>query len=495
MDIRTLCHHRIGALIFRLHTHLVHIGLLADINIIIYKVLAQSRHGHGKLIPVIIQKQHPISHLNPHIFSRFLSQHGLPRSRVRDPLPRCRMQVQKAADLISIFRNLHINGFHSAPKAQIHALLIPVSRPVQQLLRPPIQLLLILFLHRIRKSNADIVSLNLIILHIRHIRDRILHSIAGEEQCRTAADSENHHEKPFLVPHNISDGNLVQELQPSPDEWNLFQENPFSALWRFGADQPRRHTEQLMTAGKICRTHGARKRGRQGEQRKPDIKKILDLTHAVHDAVSHPDHPGEQPGANSAAGRGSHRGSRSGIKQIFPHNGLIAIAQRLHHADLCSLLLHHTVHGGHADQSRYQEEEHRKYIGNSRHNIGITLIAGVPDISIPCKHIVVRLLDIGKLNPGIVNLCLCVRHLLLKFGPGILIFLPCIRKLDPAFLQLSLSLGKLLLGILQIPSGPGQLLPSVGKPGPALFQLLLCLGKLLLPVLKLVSGLCHLFFG
>ena len=363
------------------------------------------------------------------------------------------MQAQIVSHALRIPRDYQRHGFAFLPVDQIRAFLKGDHKALRLLRHDRLKFRPVLLLIGIAEGHAKVVELDLSVLVVDDPSDGILDAEAGQEQGRTAADPEHHHEKSLLIPENISDGNLHQEGEPVPEQRDPFQKDPFAALGGLRAHQLGRHLRQLIPAGGKGGSHGAQDGHRQGYRAQPPVHQKHKISHGIHDPVGEPDHGREQPGAHKKADQAAQDGRASGIKQVDPHDPCLSIAKRLQYADLRPLLLHHARHGGHADQRRHQEEKDGENAGDPFDDAGIALIAGIADIFIPGQNIGIRLLQIGKLLSCIRKLLFRLRHLLFKLPQAFFIILPAVGKL-------LLCVGKLLLRLSQPLLIPGDLFPG-----------------------------------
>ena len=249
----------------------------------------------------------------------------------------------------------------------------------------------------------------------------------------------------------------MQKFHPVPDKRNPLQKDPLTGLRRFRPHQLRCHFPQLMPAGCPGRPHGAQERHRQAQHCRRPVKSIDDTAKPVHHPVGLPDHQRKQSDPRQISRHTACKSSTARVEEIFPHDPGLAIAKRLQDTDLCPLLLHHPVHGRHTHQRRHQKKEHRKDIGNSLHDTGITLETDISCIGLPSQHISVRLLDIGNLRSGVRQLLLRIRDLLVKLRLRVVVFLPAVLNFLSGIRQLLPALFDLLPGIPDLPSGLSQL--------------------------------------
>ena len=78
------------------------------------------------------------------------------------------------------------------------------------------------------KSHGVVIVKNLVVLNRNDVLNGVGKPHRRNQQSRAAADSENHHEKSFLVTENVSKADLVQKFQLVPDKRNSFQQNTLS---------------------------------------------------------------------------------------------------------------------------------------------------------------------------------------------------------------------------------------------------------------------------
>lgn len=170
------------------------------------------------------------------------------------------------------------------------------------------------------------------------------------------------------------------------------QQQPFSRLGTLGANQLRRHLCQLPAAAEPGHhQHTACVAAHNDRAQWPLEGQLHPGGKVVHNVVALPNGAWENDGPRRHPQEAPQEGSTAGIGQILRRNGAAAIPQRLHHANLRPLLVHHFAHGGDAHQGRHQEEKQGKHLADPLHNVRITFIADIGHIGIPVQEISVRL--------------------------------------------------------------------------------------------------------
>lgn len=181
------------------------------------------------------------------------------------------------------------------------------------------------------------------------------------------ADADDHHEEALFIPQHVADRDLDQKGEAVPQNRDALQQDALAALGGLGAHQLGGDAEQLVPAGEVGGAHRAEHRGQQRDQPQAVVKHENNVPHRVHDGVGAPDDKREQQRPAEESNQAADAGGAARIEQILAHDGALAVAQRLEHADLGALLLDHAVHGGHADQRRHQEEEDWEDVGDGVH--------------------------------------------------------------------------------------------------------------------------------
>ena len=145
-----------------------------------------------------------------------------------------------------------------------------------------------------------------------------------------------------------------------------------------------------------------------------------------------------------------------------------------------TFLVDHPGHGGDAHQGRNQNEEHRKYPGDTRHNIRGAVQIVIAHVAVPVQNDQIRRIHRVNFIPGIQQLFL--RVLQFRFGVcqflfgilfRLLVFLPAILQFLFSLFPLAPANVNFLFRVVQLGLiGPHFLL--------ALVDLRLCVRKLLL---------------
>ena len=121
---------------------------------------------------------------------------------------------------------------------------------------------------------------------------------------------------------------------------------------------PRQDTETLVEEGLKCLDHGC---SRSDQCIVHLVIQLHVITHIpVHDSIRLNNdkwkHFFSKKNPNDAASYCC----KECIAEIFGCNGHFSVTQCFHGSDLGTLFFHHSCHGGKADKSRYQEEDHRE---------------------------------------------------------------------------------------------------------------------------------------
>ena len=251
-------------------------------------------------------------------------------------------------------------------------------------------------------------------LNIHDLGNGIPDAEAGHQQGSTAADAQQHHHQPLPVAEDIPNGHLVQEAHTLPQR-NPLNQQLLPCPGGLGANQLRRNLLQRpMAAVPAHRQHGKGIQGSDGQGHLPiKAQQNIGGDHQ-DDFIRLPQHNGKHNAAQDDAHGAAQNSAAAGIQQVFGNNGPIAVAQGLQGADLGTLLLHHTGHGGDAHQRRHQQEEGREHPGHTGHNIGVTVQGAIAHIGVPVQHIHLRVGNVLDFVPGILELLLCLCQL--RFG-------------------------------------------------------------------------------
>ena len=110
---------------------------------------------------------------------------------------------------------------------------------------------------RLLEGHCIVVNLNLVKLEVRYMLDGIPYAEASDQQCRAAADAQNHHNQTALIAQHVAYRNFVQEAQPPPQGCDILQEYPPSSPRGLGTQQLSRLPFQLHAAGQVRCPHGA----------------------------------------------------------------------------------------------------------------------------------------------------------------------------------------------------------------------------------------------
>ena len=242
-----------------------------------------------------------------------------------------------------------------------------------------------------------------------------------------------------------------------PQGADALEQNALAGLGRGGAQKLRRGEAQLAAHGEPRGPHRAEQRRAQRQRAHAPVKHQFDLGKAVHEAVRHPDDPGEDRGAEEKADDAADGGRAAGIEDELAHDGARGIAHGLEHADLRALLVDHARHRRHAHQRRHHEEEQGEDHGDALDDLRIALEAGVADVGGTVEHVDVRLVDLGDLFPRVGDLASGVGQFALglhEFAVGlraaVLVFLDAVGQLRLGVLQFGTAVDELLFAVLNL---------------------------------------------
>ena len=333
-------------------------------------------------------------------------------------------------------------------------------------------------------------------LHIHDSRNGIPDAEARHQQSRTAADAHKHHGQPLTVAEDVADGNLIQEAQAAPQ--GRFLDHQFLACcWRFRANQLRRNLpKRFMATIPGHKQHGQRIGDKHSQCHTP-VKPQLDHgLHKQHDLVGLPQDRRKNDAAQSHTQQAPQYRAASCIEQVLTDDGSAAVAQSLQGADLGPLLVHHTGHGGDADQRCHQQEEHREHPGHTGDNIRAAVQGAVTDVAVSVQNVDIVLCDLSdfflcvlQLRSGIGKLLLRPGKFLLGLAFALLVIDPALGKRFPAFFQRCLALCQVFFGLLQFLFIFPDLLPAADKRLPCGCKLIVHIGSLPGDLLKALQNL------
>ena len=173
---------------------------------------------------------------------------------------------------------------------------------------------------RMLEGHGGVVAGNLVVLVIDDAADGVLNAEARDEQRRTAADTNHHHDHALFKAQDVSDGDFVQEGESVPDQREAFKQNALARLRRFGADQLRCRLLQFGVYDvPRCAERTQQIRARRDERKRP-VKGIQDAGKAVHDVIGMPDHLRQEIRACRNAKHAAEKRSGSGIEEILRQN-------------------------------------------------------------------------------------------------------------------------------------------------------------------------------
>ena len=380
----------------------------------------------------------------------------------------------------------------------------------------------------VHQADLGAVRGNLVVLLVKHVVQGVADAEAGDNQGGTAADADDRHPEPLLVPEQVAYGHLPGKGHPLPQRANPLQQHPAAGLGALGPHELGGHRGESGEAGGKGRTGDAQHRRAHGEQRHIGKEEQLHVPHGVEHLPGVEDNSGDNGDAHSQAQHAPKEGGEETVPHILQGDGAAAVPQGLQAADLHPLVLHHAGHGGQAHQGRHQEENQGEHAGQVAHPLRILLVGHVAHVGVPVQDVPLAVLNLGHLPAGVVELLPGVGQLLLRLGPAVgvlglavqqlligvvqlllgvgelagqgglglfqigyavVVLLPAVVQLGPAVCQLGLAVQNFLPGVLQLGPAVGDLLLGVSQLSPAVVQFLPAVGKLLPAVLQLCPGL------
>ena len=308
----------------------------------------------------------------------------------------------------------------------------------------------------VRKTQCELVLIQLVILQGHNIRDRVPHAKAGDQQGRASGNAHHRHEETLFVPEQVSSRDLAGELQPAPHRRDVLQKNPLAGLGGLRQHQLSGHLPHFRGAGPQRHRQGTQNHGQRGHQGEGDVKGRQNLRHVIHDVVGVNDDIGEQPAAYCQTDDAARNAGNGGVNQVFGGDFRCGVAQGLQGAHLLALLLHHAGHGGQGHQSRHQEEEQGEHRGNGGNLVGVGVIAGKAGVVGPGVDVPLAFFNFSDFAFRVCQFLLRVGKLLLGLRVALVVVSPAAFKLLTALLQLHKSLVVLGLGVVQLGLSAGE---------------------------------------
>ena len=352
--------------------------------------------------------------------------------------------------------------------------------------------LLLFLIHVIRHRDLIIIEDYIIILPRHDILDSIVKSERRKHKRGAAADAQKHHEYALFIAHDVARRDFLHEAHIVPHYRDTLEQNAFSGLGRFRADELRRSTFELLGAAipcnkqryqKVCGRYPGCQRPVHCERKSGKI---------VYQPVSEPDYRRERKASCRNAENTAQHGGTAGIEHILPNYCARRIAQRLHNAYLSTLVGYHSRHRRKAHERRDEEKEHREHGRHALDNVCVAFKADISRVCIAVEHIRIGVVYIFYLLFGRIKLCcalikLCLCRIKLSLAGGKLLF-----SLGKASFGLRLALLILLFCRLKLCAAAAYHLARSIKLrlsglylGIACVKLSLCILKLLAIRLKL----------
>ena len=227
---------------------------------------------------------------------------------------------------------------------------------------------------------------DLAVLELHRVPDRIPQPVAGQQQRRTAADTEDHHQEALAVTEQVAQRRLLQEAQALPEEVHALQQHPLPGLRRPGTQQIRRGVPQLPAAGEIRRQRGDGQIDQRHGGAEAEVQQQMELAEFVHHLVRLPDDRRQHVRTGEKARGAADQGRADGVRQVFADDPPAGKAEGPQHADLGALFVHHPRHGGDADQRRHEEEEQREHPRDALDDVAVALKADVAHIGLAAEE-------------------------------------------------------------------------------------------------------------
>ena len=216
VNILSLLHIYIGGLIFRLLSGLCRPGFRRKIRIIIDIVFTDSGNRNRQAVPILILQNRFIAHAQSALFRELRGEHRFPFSRPGNGLSAFRMKIQISPHFLRFLRHDKRYGLRFILMQQIGALFIGNGISFRNLSHDLLVFRPILLRIGIAEGHIEIVDLDFPILIIDDAADGILDAEPRQQQGRTAADSEHHHEKTLFITKNVSCRYLDQKRHMIP---------------------------------------------------------------------------------------------------------------------------------------------------------------------------------------------------------------------------------------------------------------------------------------
>ena len=179
------------------------------------------------------------------------------------------------------------------------------------------------------EGHGGVIAGDFVVLIVDDAADGVLNAEARDEQRRTAADANHHHDHALFKAQDVSDGDFMQERESVPDQREAFKQNALARLRRSGADQLRCRLLQLGVYDVPRRTERAQQICARRDERKRPVKGIQDAGKAVHDVIGMPDHLRQEIRACRDAEHTAENRGDPGIEEILRQNRAVGIPQRL----------------------------------------------------------------------------------------------------------------------------------------------------------------------
>ena len=347
--------------------------------------------------------------------------------------------------------------------------------------------LLLLLVHVIGHRDLIIIEDYIVILPRHDVLDRVIKAKRRQNKRRAAADAQKHHEYALFIAHDVARRDFLHEAHIVPHYRDTLEQNAFSGLGRFRADELRRSTFEFLGAAipcnkqrdcKVCCRYPGCQRPIHCKRKSGEI---------VYKSIAKPHNSRKGKASCRNAENTAQHGGTAGIEHILPNYCARRIAQRLHNTYLRALVGYHSRHRRKAHERRDKKEKHREHGRHALDNVCVAFKADISRVCIAVEHIRIGVVDIFYLLFGRIKLCcalikLCLCRIKLSLAGGKLLF-----SLGKTALGLRLSLLILLFCRLKLCAAAAYHLARCIKLGLTGSDLCIARVKLSLGILKLLA--------
>ena len=197
-----------------------------------------------------------------------------------------------------------------------------------------------------------------------------LYAEPGHQKGHGAADPEDGHQHPLLVAEYVPCGDLVGEIEPIPNQRNMFEENLRSGAGRFGQEEGGGLLAQLPPGTQEGRDHGTQEGQQAGQEGDWQVEAVVDGWHVEGRGICLVDNPRHEGVAGDDADDGTQGRGHPAVDQELGHDIAVPITQGLQCSCVDSLLIHEAGHGCEGDQGGHQVHEVGEDLGQGIHDEG-----------------------------------------------------------------------------------------------------------------------------